>query len=101
AYLKTSIDFQKAFTGNIAEGMFAAPEYGGNLDGIAWRDYKYDGDSQPLGFALFDRTTQTLRDRPDRPNSTADPARPKRPFDPSVESFVEVIAVSQGGTRFF
>ncbi len=94
-------ELRDAVVEHIGQGMFAAPEYGGNRDGIAWRDYAYDGDSQPLGHTLFDRTTQTLRDRPDAPNQIEDPARPPRPFPPDVESLVEAIAISQGGQRFF
>jgi len=55
----------------------------------------------PLGHTLFDRTTQTLRDRPDQPNQTADPNRPAGPFPPDIESFLTAITAAQGGRRFF
>jgi hypothetical protein len=97
----TSPDFQNAVLRHLAEGMFAAPEYGGNRDAIGWEQYEYDGDSQPLGHTLFDRETQTLRDRPDEPNQTEDPRRPTRPFPPDVESFLNAITLAQGGRRFF
>jgi hypothetical protein len=32
------------------EGMYAAPEYGGNHDVIGWRDISFPGDSQPTGY---------------------------------------------------
>lgn len=100
-FVATSPDFQQAVLRNLAEGMFAAPEYGGNRDAIGWEQYAYDGDSQPLGHTLFDRATQTLRDRPDEPNQTEDPRRPTRPFPPDVESFLNAITLAQGGRRFF
>jgi hypothetical protein len=52
------------------EGMLCAPEYGGNRDGVGWRLTGFDGDSQPLGYAIFDETIQDYRERPDKPLST-------------------------------
>jgi hypothetical protein len=101
AFATTSPEFQRALLVHVAEGMFAAPEYGGNRDTLGWREYEYDGDSQPLGHTLFDRTTQTLRDRPDEPSEAADPNRPPRPFPADVEGFLTAITAAQGGRRFF
>lgn len=101
AFRTTSPEFQQALLRHLAEGLFAAPEYGGNREAIAWQQYEYDGDSQPLGHTLFDRRTQTLRDRPDQPSEAADPRRPPRPFPPEVESFLTAITLAQGGKRFF
>ncbi|HEY8517249.1 MAG TPA: gluconate 2-dehydrogenase subunit 3 family protein [Candidatus Binatia bacterium] len=93
--------FVDAFLAHLAEGMFSAPEYGGNRGLAGWRDYTFDGDSQPLGHTLFDATTETLYDRPDQPNQTLDPARPNDGLEPEVERFVDVITRVQGGVRFF
>ena len=101
AFAKTSQDFQTAVLTNLSEGMFSAPEYGGNTDTIGWRDYHYDGDSQPLGHTLYDDRDDTLRDRPDQPNQTLDPNLPNDGFEPSVTSFVQSIVLAQGGKRFF
>ena len=101
AFKTTSSDFQNALLTHVAEGMFCAPEYGGNQDLRAWRDYFYDGDSQPLGHTLYNRVTDTLYDRPDEPNQTLDPRLPNNGLDPDVEQFVEAIVISQGGKRFF
>jgi hypothetical protein len=94
-------EFQTAVLEHLAEGMFCAPEYGGNRAGVAWRDYAYDGDSQPLGHTLFDRERQLLYDRPDQPNQSPDPARPARPLDGEVAALLEALVRSQGGRRFF
>lgn len=93
--------FRDAFLQNLAEGMFCAPEYGGNRDGAGWRDFTYDGDSQPLGHTFYDAASDTLRDRPDQPNQTLDPSRPNDGLEPTVESFITAVALSQGGKRFF
>ena len=94
-------DFREALLTHIAEGMFCAPEYGGNQDLRGWRDYYFDGDSQPLGHTLFNRETQTLYDRPDQPNQTIDPNQPNNGLEPSVETFVAMLTALTGGTRFF
>ncbi|HYC21938.1 MAG TPA: gluconate 2-dehydrogenase subunit 3 family protein [Candidatus Bathyarchaeia archaeon] len=101
AFKTTSSDFQNALLTNIAEGMFCPPEYGGNQNMRAWRDYFYDGDSQPLGHTLFNPQTGELTDRPDQPNQTIDPNQPNNGLEPSVETFVESIVLAQGGKRFF
>jgi hypothetical protein len=92
--------FQEAFLNHLAEGMFGPPEYGGNPGGIAWRDYHYDGDSQPLGHTLFDRRTQTLYDRPDQPMQVRDPRLPEGDLPPEIERMLEAILVPLGGRRF-
>lgn len=94
-------EFRDAFLENLAEGMFCAPEYGGNRDLAGWRDYFYDGDSQPLGHTLYDAATETLYDRPDQPNQTLDPNRGNDGLEPEVEGFITSITLAQGGKRFF
>jgi gluconate 2-dehydrogenase gamma chain len=97
----TSPGFQTALLENIAEGMFCAPEYGGNRDGVAWRDYQWSGDSQPLGYTFYDSRNDSLRDNPERPNQTRDPSWPGNGLDPAVESFIASIVAGSGGKRFF
>lgn len=101
AFNATPPAFRDAFLEHLAEGMFCAPEYGGNRDGVGWRDYFYDGDSQPLGHTLFDASSDTLRDRPDQPNQTLDPDRQNDGLEPDVVGFMTAVALSQGGKRFF
>jgi hypothetical protein len=36
---------------HCCEGMYGAPEYGGNRDGIAWEGIRYPGDVQPRGWS--------------------------------------------------
>lgn len=101
AFAATDQEFRDAYLENLAEGMFGAPEYGGNRDTVGWRDYTYDGDSQPLGHTFYDERTDSLTDRPDQPNQTLDPNRPNDGLEPDVESFINAVALSQGGKRFF
>ena len=55
------------------EGCFAAPEYGGNAGGAGWRMIGLEGDSQPLGYAIYQETIDAMAERPDHPLSTANP----------------------------
>lgn len=101
AFAAAPADFQRAVLESVAEGMFCAPEYGGNRDGIAWRDHHYDGDSQPLGHSIVDPATGATTDRADAPNQSLDPNLPNDGLDPAVESFVAGLVAGLGGTRFF
>jgi len=35
---------------HTVEGMYGAPEYGGNADGVGWKYIHYEGDRQPIGY---------------------------------------------------
>jgi hypothetical protein len=36
---------------HCCEGMYGAPEYGGNRDGVGWAAINYEGDVQPRGYS--------------------------------------------------
>lgn len=55
------------------EGAFSAPEYGGNRRGRGWKLLGLEGDSQPLGYALYSRAIDGYRERADQPLSTPNP----------------------------
>ena len=55
------------------EGCFGAPEYGGNKKGLGWRMVGLEGDSQPLGYSIFDVRADRYRERPDHPMTTVNP----------------------------
>lgn len=48
--LRATPDFAMLLFHHVCEGMYGAPEYGGNPDGIVWRSIGYEGDTQPRGF---------------------------------------------------
>jgi len=50
ARLRELPDFTDLLYGHACEGMYGAPEYGGNRDGSGWRAIGYDGDVQPRGW---------------------------------------------------
>ncbi|MCZ7587189.1 MAG: gluconate 2-dehydrogenase subunit 3 family protein [Deltaproteobacteria bacterium] len=44
--------FMTAASEHAVEGMYAAPEYGGNKHLTGWKNIEYEGDRQPLGYNL-------------------------------------------------
>ncbi len=48
--LKSAGPFVKLLYEHVCEGLYAAPEYGGNRDLAGWRSVGYLGDVQPRGF---------------------------------------------------
>ena len=81
------------------EGAFAPPEYGGNVDLAGWQLVGLEGDSQPLGYSVFDATTNAYVERADHPMSTANPdelgpggvLQPK-PLSPDAQGVQETIS---------
>jgi hypothetical protein len=46
--------FRDLLYGHCCEGMYGAPEYGGNRNGIGWAAIGRDGDVQPRGYSDAD-----------------------------------------------
>ena len=68
------------------EGVLSAPEYGGNRRRRGWRMLGLEGDSQPLGYALYSRRADDYRERPDLPLSTPNPDEVTGPAPLSAEA---------------
>ncbi len=48
--LRSCREFTGLVYGHCCEGMYGAPEYGGNRDGVGWEAIEYPGDVQPRGW---------------------------------------------------
>lgn len=48
--LRAAGDFTTLLYEHVCEGMYGAPEYGGNRDLAGWRSIGYEGDVQPRGY---------------------------------------------------
>lgn len=94
-------EFVNLITEHTIEGMYAAPEYGGNRTLISWRANKFEGDSQPLGYSIYDSIAGTYRERPDHPMSKENPDEDFGPFDDVAIEVVSAIVAGTGGKRFF
>ncbi|HVC71963.1 MAG TPA: gluconate 2-dehydrogenase subunit 3 family protein [Acidimicrobiales bacterium] len=51
ARLRATGEFTAVLYEHCCEGMYGAPEYGGNRDTVAWRAINFLGDVQPRGFS--------------------------------------------------
>ena len=92
--------FVQLATGHTLEGMFCAPEYGGNKDLTGWKLIGYDGDSQPLGYSLFDETAVQYRERSDKPTSTKNPDEDFAGVDDVTQQFLKLLVRVVGGPHF-
>ena len=50
ARLRSLGDFTDLLYGHVCEGMYGAPEYGGNRGLAGWTSIGFDGDVQPRGW---------------------------------------------------
>lgn len=84
---------------HLLEGAFSAPEYGGNARGKGWKLLRLEGDSQPLGYALYSRADDAYRERPDFPLSTPNPDEVDAPLPlgPEAQALQRTIAATTGG----
>ncbi len=48
--LRANVEFATLVFGHVCEGMYGAPEYGGNRDLIGWKSIGFAGDVQPRGW---------------------------------------------------
>lgn len=86
---------------HVIEGMLSAPEYGGNRNRLGWQMVGYDGDSQPLGYTIYDPTVPGFyRERPDKPNSGPDPDDPCAGFSAPMAEFLALLAAITDGGSF-
>ena len=85
--------FHDLLINHTIEGLLCAPEYGGNRDGVGWQLTHFDGDSQPLGYTIFDESIQDYREREDKPNSRIDPDDPCSGFSSDMLSYLDFILV--------
>ena len=94
-------DFYNLAVNHTIEGMLSAPEYGGNRNGIGWQITHFDGDSQPLGYTIFNTTTMSYVERADKPNSTIDPDDDCSGFSDNMVKFLNTTLVNLAGATQF
>lgn len=78
-YAQLDQTFQQTFSELVVEAALAIPEYGGNAQLQGWALVHWDGDSAPLGYTIWDATTNSYVER--KPVSTADPGPDVDPMD--------------------
>lgn len=93
--------FVNLLMGHSIEGLLCAPEYGGNRERLGWVLVGFDGDSQPLGYTIFDETAQEYRERPDKPNSKPNPGEDCSGLSDEMLEFLRVALVTLAGAEEF
>lgn len=81
----------------VCQAAFSASEYGGNAGQAGWKAIHFDGDSQPLGYSLWDADANQYRERPDFPMSTANPGTDPDPLDATTKELIEKVVGALGG----
>ncbi|MFN8644484.1 MAG: hypothetical protein U0802_23545 [Candidatus Binatia bacterium] len=74
---------------------------GGNRDRLGWQLVGFDGDSQPLGYTIFDETLGDYREQADKPNSRLDPGDSCHGLSASMTQFLRVVLVRLAGATEF
>lgn len=101
---KADPDFVTLLTYHTVEGMLCTPEYGGNRDRLGWQLVGFDGDSQPLGYAIYDESVPgSYHERPDRPNFGPNPDEDCAGFSRNIDNFLTIVSqagLTQPGRRF-
>jgi hypothetical protein len=90
--------FWRALFEHAIEGTYGDPIYGGNADRVGWSATRFDGDSQPLGHAVY--TDAGYVDLAERPTAGPDP-EPSEPFSRETMQLIGLIVAGTGGERFF
>ncbi len=96
AFSNLDSSFQSLLIDLVTEAAFAAPEYGGNVDGAGWRLCHFEGDSQPLGYSQWNGATYV--ERAESPLSTPNPGADPAPFTSDVTGILDLVAAFLGGT---
>jgi hypothetical protein len=90
--------FIDLLTRHVIQGTLCAPEYGGNRDRLGWQLAGFDGDSQPLGYEIYDESVPGFyRERDDKPNSRPDPGEECSEFSDNMKRFLDFISRASGG----
>lgn len=84
----------------VSKAAFSDPEYGGNPALSGWKLANYEGDTQPLGYSIYDESAGTYRERPEAPMSTANPGPDPAPVDDASRAFILKVIAATGGKTF-
>ncbi len=86
---------------HVIQGTLSDPTYGGNRERSGWTLAGFDGDSQPLGYEIYDESAPgSYRERPDKPNSGPNPDEDCSGFSDKMKQFLGLISGVTGGGAF-
>lgn len=81
----------------MCQAAFSAPEYGGNAAGDGWKQIHFEGDSQPLGYSVWDESKNAYRERAGFPMSTGNPGADPEALDQGSRDLIETVVRALGG----
>jgi len=94
-------DAQVLLTELVIEGCFSSPEYGGNAKLGGFDICHFEGDSQPLGYSMYDEATRSYNERPDAPVSKPNPGPDPDPMDDATRMLITTLVMYAGGRVYF
>ena len=98
---RVEVSFNLLLHRHVIEGTLCAPEYGGNRNLLGWQLTRFDGDSQPLGYAIRDESVPgNYREREDKPNSGPNPDEDCDEFSEPMNKFLSLLSIATGGGKF-
>ncbi|MFL5322155.1 MAG: hypothetical protein ACJ790_21035 [Myxococcaceae bacterium] len=97
AFKSLDAEFRETVITLVSQAAWAAPEYGGNKDLQGWALIHLEGESQPLGYSLFDETTGEYKERDDKPVSRADTTPDPAPMDSDTRAIIQKAVIALGG----
>jgi len=93
-------ELQDAIIDFVSQAAFGVPEYGGNPNGAGWKLSRFEGDSQPLGYTIYDATIGGYRERVDHPMSQPDTQPDPAPMDADTIALLAEVVKFTGGKVF-
>jgi hypothetical protein len=93
--------FTQLLLEHAIEATIAAPEYGGNVERKGWYAIGFEGDSQPLGYSIFDETAGEYRERPGLAMQGRDESDPGTGLQGATLDFIAAVVAGAGGKRFY
>jgi hypothetical protein len=92
--------FKQAFVELVCEGLFSAPEYGGNKDGGGWAIANFEGDILPLGYSFYDEAKGMYVERAEMPVSSANPGADPAPLGMDTLATLDSLVAFAQGKKF-
>lgn len=97
----TGSAFEDATINLTMQAILSSPEYGGNQSLAGWRMIHFEGDTQPLGYTLYDETIGDYRERPEAPVSRLDATEDPHPLSATTHAVLTALTQVRQGRKFY
>lgn len=93
-------ELKDAIVDLVSQAAFGAPEYGGNPALAGWTLAHFEGDTQPLGYSIFDESAGAYREREGVPMSGPETRVDPAPLDEGTHALLAEVIAFTGGKVF-